>query len=108
MTQPNWINDEPAPEPTGYRCYLLNATGHIAERHDLGVIDDTMAKSDAWAVLIASQYEAAELWHLARRICQMQRCDAGVAADPAVTLPDPSGPDAGGNPADTAQTICMA
>jgi hypothetical protein len=88
VIEPIFTADESGPEvrPTGYRCYLLNPEGRIAERHDLGVTDDGMAVRGAWTILETSRYDAAELWHLARKIQILEKHptgadDAGIAPE---------------------------
>jgi hypothetical protein len=58
----------------GYRCYILDADGHIVQAHDLDCESDTEAGWAAEHLLACDPYHrAAEIWNAARRVMKLER-----------------------------------
>ena len=58
----------------GYRCYILDADGHIVQAHDLDCDTDAQAGWAAENLLACDPYHrAAEIWNATRRVLQLER-----------------------------------
>jgi hypothetical protein len=59
---------------TGYRCYILDADGHIVQAHDLDCDTDAQARWAAEGLLAGDPYHrAAEVWKATRRVLKLEQ-----------------------------------
>ena len=75
MTAP-LVGDTAAPEGTtmsSYRCYLFDATNHIAADHFVECATDILARARADDLLAVTQYSAMEVWDGARFVYEAKQ-----------------------------------
>jgi hypothetical protein len=61
----------------GYRCYILDADGHIVQAHDIECESDMHAGESAGHILIQDPYhKAAEVWKTSRLVIKLEQCAA--------------------------------
>ncbi len=73
-----------------YRCYILDADGHIVQAHDLDCETDVQARWIAESLLTCDPYHrAAEIWNATTRVMKIER-DTAQRMEPAQWVAHPA------------------